>query len=129
MGTRTWFSLEGHGLYGKTGGQGAHGPVCLQGLSSLRCLSLHSGSRITLWSAADRDRSFQQVQSTGAFKDSTHAPWEAVSQHRAQNLGSPSQPQRPWATCWDRDPQHPPHDPEDLHTIRSHQRQDLIPEQ
>lgn len=62
----------------------------------------------SLWSAADRDRSSQQVQSTGAFKDSTHAPWEAVSQHRAQNLGSPSQPQRPWATCWDRDPQHPP---------------------
>ena len=87
MGTQAWSSPEGHGLCGKTGGQGGCGPVCLQGLSSPRCPSLHSGSRITLWSAADRGKSSQQVQRTGAVKDSTHAPWEAVSPAQGTELG------------------------------------------
>ena len=74
MGIQAWSSPEGHGLCGKTGGQGGCGPVCLQGLSSTRCLSLHSGSRVTLWSAAERDRSSQEV-------------WEAVSPAQGPELG------------------------------------------
>ena len=69
---------------------------CIQALTSLCGQQLTEAKALSRYSALEPSRTPPTL------------PGRLCPQHRAQNLGSPSQPQRPWATCWDRDPQHPP---------------------